>query len=58
MIYGTYRLPDGTWQAVAAFEDADDARRVLEFQAQGRGWKMAEDPEALADLPASEEPLS
>lgn len=41
MIYGTYQLPDGTWQAVASFQDADEARQTLEFHAAGREWKMA-----------------
>ena len=40
MVYGTYRLPSGSWQAVAAFEDADEARQVLEFHAAGREVRL------------------
>jgi hypothetical protein len=50
VIYGTYQLPDGSWQSVAAFENADEARESLEFHANGRPWRMAEDHESLRKL--------
>jgi hypothetical protein len=50
MIYGTYQLPDGTWQTVAAFQDVDEARETLSFHAAGLPWLMAEDPAALDRL--------
>jgi hypothetical protein len=36
MTYGTYELPDGTWQTVGSFPDQQTAVSTIAFHAQGR----------------------
>ena len=47
MIYGTYLLPDGTWQSPAEFEDLVTAKETLEYHAAGRMVVLDVDPERL-----------
>ena len=39
-VYGTYQLPDGSWQTVAEFATKCEAEETLSFHAQGRDWKI------------------
>ena len=47
MIYGTYLLPDGTWQSPASFDDLVTAKETLEYHAAGRMVVLDVDPERL-----------
>jgi hypothetical protein len=38
MYFGSYELPNGEWQAVAAFDNKSEAQEVLLNQAFGRDW--------------------
>lgn len=49
-VYGTYKLPDETWQSIALFESPAEACEILAFHAQGRGYIISENKKILRDI--------
>jgi len=49
MIFATYELPNGNWQATATFDNRAEAEEAMKFHAQGRRYIIADSEAELEE---------
>lgn len=50
LVYYSYQLPNGQWQAIASTDSTIEAVENCEFHAQGRPWVIADSSATVFEL--------